>query len=217
MIPLKDTQALLKFPLWVLAIIALNIGIFYFELTSTNLNSFILHYALTPSRVDFLNINTLLPFISSQFIHAGFLHIISNMIFLWVFGNNVEASLGFLFPVFYLLSGIAAGLTQYLFSTSAAIPMLGASGAVAGVLGAYFALYPKNKIKTLVFIFIFITIIDVPSYFLLFYWFLTQLFSGAVSLTLEPSVGGVAFLAHIGGFMFGWLTASLFSSKLKHT
>lgn len=208
MIPLQDTQPLSRFPFWVVLIILINIWVFYLELTSPNPDAFISRYALVLDQVDFSNLNTLSPFLSSQFLHAGFIHIISNLIFLWVFGNNVEVSLGFiLFPIFYLASGIAAGLTQYLITPSTSIPVLGASGAIAGVLGAYFALFPGNKIKTLVFIFIFITIIDVPAYFLLFYWFFTQFFSGIASISQGPIDGGIAFLPHIGGFLFGWFTA----------
>jgi len=139
------------------------------------------------------------------------------MLFLWVFGNNIEYSFGFIFfPVFYLLSGIAAALTQYFVTPDVSIPMLGASGAVAGVLGAYFALFPNNKIKTLVFILIFITIIDIPAYILLFYWFITQLFNGVASVSLNPNVGGIAFLPHVGGFLFGWLAATFLLSKRSY-
>lgn len=206
MIPLKDANPLSRFPFWVILIILVNIYIFYLELTAPSVESFILQYSLIPSEIDFGNLSSFLPFLSSQFLHAGFLHIISNMLFLWVFGNNVEVSLGFfLFPIFYLASGVVAGLTQYLVTPTASIPMLGASGAVAGVLGAYFALFPKNRIKTLLFIFVFVTIVDIPAYFLLFYWFITQFFSGIASINSVE--GGIAFLPHIGGFLFGWFSA----------
>lgn len=217
MIPLRDSHALSRFPFWVIAIILINAYVFYLELISPNPDNFILKYSLTPSQVNFSDIRTLFPFISSQFLHAGFLHIISNMLFLWVFGNNVEVSLGFiLFPIFYLFAGVIAALTQYLVNPEASIPMLGASGAVAGILGAYFAFFPKNKIKTLIFIFIFITILDIPAYFLLFYWFITQFFSGVASLSLNTAEGGIAFLPHIGGFLFGWLAAIPLLSKRHH-
>lgn len=208
MIPLKDSRPLSKFPFWVISIILVNLYVFYLELTSVNPESFIIQYALILDQVDFKNIFTLTPLISSQFLHAGLIHIVSNMLFLWVFGNNVEVSLGFiLFPIFYLVSGIVAALSQFLITPETSIPMLGASGAVAGVLGAYFALFPNNRIKTLVFIFIFITIIDVPAYFLLFFWFITQFFSGIFSVSMGANEGGIAFLPHIGGFLFGWLAA----------
>lgn len=208
MIPLQDSYPLSRFPFWVVTIILLNIYVFYIELTSFNPDVFISQYALILEQVDLANLDTLSPFLSNQFLHAGFIHIISNMLFLWVFGNNVEAALGFLlFPIFYLASGTAAGLTQYLLTPETSVPILGASGSVAGVLGAYFALFPKNRIKTLVFIFLFVTIIDVPAYFLLIYWFITQFFSGIASISSGPGDGGIAFLPHIGGFLFGWFSA----------
>lgn len=210
MIPLKDSHSILKFPFWIVVIVLTNAFFFYLELTSVNPDQFISQYALIPATVDPSIPETLFPFVSSQFLHAGFLHIISNMIFLWVFGNNVEATLGFaFFPFFYLLSGIAASLTQYLLSPNESIPMLGASGAVAGVLGSYFALFPGHKIKTLIFILIFITIVDIPAYLLLFYWFIIQLFSGVAAVTLSQSSGGIAFLPHVGGFLFGFVTTLL--------
>lgn len=214
MIPLRDNRHLLKYPVWVIFIILLNIYIFYLELASPNPDNFISQYALTPAQVDFVNFKSFSPFLTSQFLHAGFIHIISNMLFLWVFGNNVEATFGFLlFPILYLIFGVVAGLTQYFVTPSSSIPMLGASGAVAGVLGSYFALFPNNKIKTLFFIFIYITLLDIPAYFLLFYWFITQFFNGIASISLTPETGGIAFLPHIGGFLFGWFTAILLLSR----
>lgn len=208
MFPLNDNNAVSKFAFWTLAFILVNSFIFYLELTAPNPDNFIAQFALVPDSVNFLRIGTLFPFLSSQFLHGGFFHIVSNMLFLWVFGRNVEAAFGHLsFPVFFLLSGTVAGLTQYLFMPTDTTPMLGASGAVAGVLGAYLALFPGNKIKTLLFIFIYVTIIDIPAYILLFYWFITQLFSGVAAISLNQASGGIAFLPHIGGFLFGFLTA----------
>lgn len=216
MIPLRDEHNFRIFPIWTLAIVLANAYVFYLELTATNTEAFILQYSLIPREVSLSSIGSLFPFISSQFLHAGFLHIISNMLFLWIFGDNIEAVFGrFFYPLFYLAAGAAAALTQYLMDPAAAIPMLGASGAVAGVLGAYFALFPTNKIKTLVFIFIFITVIDIPAWILLFYWFITQLFSGVAAVTLSPNTGGIAFLPHAGGFLFGWLTASFLLSQRR--
>lgn len=214
MIPLKDDRNFKKLPFWTILIILINIFVFYLELTASNTEGFILKYSLTPDKVSLSSFTSLLPFISSQFLHGGFLHIISNMIFLWIFGDNIEAVFGYIFfPLFYLASGIAAGLIQFFIDPSATIPMLGASGAVAGVLGAYFALFPTNKIKTLVLIFIFVTVIDVPAWILLFYWFITQLFSGVASISTAANTGGMAFLPHVGGFLFGWLTASFALSR----
>ncbi len=218
MIPLRDENRVSTFPFWVIVILVINIYVFYLELTAPSTEAFILQYAFVPGNLNLTNLDSLLPLITSQFLHGGFIHIISNMIFLWVFGDNVEAALGFLlFPFFYLLGGIVAALTQFVFTPGESIPMLGASGAVAGILGAYFALFPSAKVKTLVFIFFFITLIDVPAYILLFYWFITQLFSGFLSISLNTSGGGIAFLPHVGGFLFGWISALVLFSRRKTT
>lgn len=213
MIPLSDSHPAGKFPFWVYIIIAINIWVFYLELTSPNPDGFIRQFALIPSLVDFSNYFTLIPFITSQFLHGGFLHIISNMLFLWIFGDNVEAKSGFfIFPFFYLISGAIGGLAQYIFMPESTIPMLGASGAVAGVLGAYFAWFPHHSVKTLVPFFGFLTVINIPASLMLIYWFATQIFSGAFgAVTSYQDVGGVAYFAHIGGFAAGWLMAKLIS------
>lgn len=211
MLPLRDSHPAGIFPFWVITIIVLNIFVFYLQLTSTNPDGFVYTYGLVPRLVDLSNYNSLIPFITSQFLHGGFLHIISNMLFLWVFGDNVEARFGaFFFPVFYIAAGIAAGALQYILMPTANIPMIGASGAVAGILGAYLAYFPHHTIKTLVPFFGFISIINVPASFMLFYWFFTQLFSGVASIGLQTAdTGGVAFFAHVGGFTFGWVTAKI--------
>lgn len=212
MIPLSDSQPAGRFPFWVITIIALNIYVFYLELTAANPDLFITQYALIPNLVDFSVLETLYQFVTSQFLHGGFIHIISNMLFLWVFGDNVEARLGLLFfPIFYLAGGLAGGLAQYILIPSSTIPMLGASGAIAGVLGAYLALFPHHTIKTLVPIFGFFTVINIPASIMLFYWFITQLFSGAASISyVSAEAGGIAFFAHAGGFAFGWIVGRLF-------
>lgn len=211
MIPLRDSQPTGRFPFWVVAIIAINIYVFYLELTALNPDLFIVSYSLIPALVDFSVPESLIPFITSQFLHGGFLHIISNMLFLWIFGDNVEERVGLLlFPFFYLGAGVVGGLSQYFLMPESQIPMLGASGAVAGVLGAYFAWFGHNTVKTLIPIFGFFTVIDVPASVMLFYWFITQVISSAVSLTVSTSdVGGVAFAAHVGGFAFGWVAAKI--------
>jgi membrane associated rhomboid family serine protease len=210
-IPISDTKTSGRFPFWVFVILAINIWVFYLELTSLNIDFFIQQFALVPGLVDFSNYASLTPFVTSQFLHGGFIHIISNMWFLWIFADNVEERFGFfLFPVFYLLAGVAGGLAQYITMSDSNIPMLGASGAIAGVLGAYLALFPFHKIKTLVPIFGFFTILELPASFVLLLWFFTQLFSGSASILSDTaSMGGVAFLAHAGGFTFGWLAGKL--------
>lgn len=213
MIPLRDSHPTGKFPFWVLAIIGLNFYVFFLELVSPNPDAFIAKYALIPSMVNPLNFHTLIPFVTSQFLHGGFIHIISNMLFLWIFGDNIEEAFGFLlFPFFYLAAGVVGAFTQYVFMPTTAVPMLGASGAIAGVLGAYFALFPHHSVKTLVPIFGFFTIMDIPASIMLFYWFATQLFSGVASVSLATS-GGVAFFAHLGGFAFGWVMGSVIQSR----
>lgn len=214
MIPLHDSQKTYKFPFWTYLLIAINIFVFYQEFISPNPDGFITQYALIPSMIDFSNLQTLYPFITNQFLHAGIIHILSNMWFLKIFGDNVEERMGFIiFPLFYLLAGIAAGLAQYIIASDSQIPMLGASGAVAGVLGAYFAMFPHHKVSTLVPIFGLFTIINLPASLMLIYWFITQLFSGTASLASTSDVGGVAWFAHIGGFATGWIIAKLFPKR----
>ncbi len=213
MIPISDSHPAGKFPFWVIVIIVLNVYFFYLELTAPSTDFFISQYALIPAAVDFSNLSSLTPFITSQFLHGGFLHIISNMLFLWVFGDNVEAKMGkLIFPFIYLLSGVVGGFAQYIFIPDSTIPMLGASGAVAGVLGAYFAWFPHHSVKTLVPVFGFLTVVNIPASFMLFYWFITQLFSGAFSLGIDQgAMGGVAYFAHIGGFATGFFFAKIIS------
>ena len=159
--------------------------------------------------------------LSSMFMHGGWMHLIGNMWFLWVFGNNVEDSMGKIrFLLFYLLTGVAAAATQVLVNPASAIPMVGASGAISGVMGAYIILYPRVRVHMLVFLGIFITTITVPAVFMLGYWFLLQLLGGVPALARES--GGVAFWAHTGGFVAGMLlvlvfrSSSLIEARLAH-
>jgi rhomboid family protein len=145
--------------------------------------------------------------LSSMFLHGGWFHLIGNMWFLWVFGNNVEDSMGhFRFLAFYLLCGIAAAATQTLVNPASAVPMVGASGAISGVMGAYVVLYPRVRVHVLVILVVFITRIVVPAYLMLGYWFLLQLIGGG----LARGEGGVAFWAHAGGFVAGALLIHVF-------
>lgn len=211
MFPLKDSKPSSMLPLWTATLIALNFYIFYVELTSPDIDRLIYNFALIPADLHFNNFSTFTPFITSMFLHGGFLHIISNMWFLWVFGDNVEQRLGpIFFPAFYLLSGIVASVMEYIFMPSAVVPMLGASGAVAGVLGSYFALFPSHRISTLIPIFGIPAIVQVPASIMLAYWFFIQLFSGTTSILLAQDAGGIAWFAHIAGFVFGWTVGKLF-------
>lgn len=148
---------------------------------------------------------------TSMFLHGSWLHIIGNMWFLWIFGNNIEDAMGHArYLVFYLLSGVAAAGAQTISAPHSAIPMIGASGAISGVMGAYLLLFPRVRIHTLVFIVIFVTTITVPAYLMLVWWFLIQLLSGLPSLGGREDGGGVAFFAHVGGFVTGLLLVRAF-------
>ena len=151
--------------------------------------------------------------VTSMFMHAGWLHIIGNMWFLWVFGNNIEDSMGHArFVVFYLLCGLAAAFTQIVSDTHSAVPMVGASGAISGVMGAYVLLYPRVRVHTLVWLGFFVTTIALPAYVILGYWFLYQLLLGTVGALSRMEGGGTAFWAHVGGFIAGMALIKLFAN-----
>ena len=160
-------------------------------------------------------IPTLLTIFTSMFSHAGLLHLGGNMLFLWIFGNNVEDSMGPVrFVIFYLLGGIAALALQTAISPSSTTPTLGASGAIAAVLGGYILIYPRARVLTLLFLFIFFTFIEIPAFFFLFIWFAQQALFGAIDLTNPTGGGGgVAYFAHVGGFVFGLLAIKLFATR----
>jgi membrane associated rhomboid family serine protease len=151
---------------------------------------------------------------SSMFLHGGFLHIAGNMLFLWVFGNNIEDRLGRLwFPIFYLLAGLIAVYTQALIDSSSTAPTIGASGAIAGVLGAYALLYPRARVLTLIFIVFFVTLVEIPALILLAIWFLLQFVPALGQVAVETGGGqGVAYFAHVGGFIFGLAVAAVILS-----
>jgi membrane associated rhomboid family serine protease len=158
---------------------------------------------------------TLLTLFTSMFSHAGLLHLGGNMLFLWIFGNNVEDAMGPVrFVVFYLLAGLAALALQIAIGPNALVPTLGASGAIAGVLGGYIVLYPRARVLTLIFLIIFFTFIEIPAYLFLFIWFAQQAIFGAVDLTTPSGGGGgVAHFAHVGGFAFGLLAVRLIAKR----
>jgi membrane associated rhomboid family serine protease len=151
---------------------------------------------------------------SSMFLHGGFLHIAGNMLFLWVFGNNIEDRLGRLwFPIFYVLAGLVAVYTQALIDSSSTAPTIGASGAIAGVLGAYALLYPRARVLTLIFIVFFVTLVEIPALILLAIWFLLQFVPALGQVAVETGGGqGVAYFAHVGGFVFGLAVAAVMLS-----
>jgi membrane associated rhomboid family serine protease len=201
MIPLRSSEPHYTRATVTLAIIAVNVAVFLFQLSMPGSlqNRFIMHYGLVPDQLHYSSILT------SMFIHGGFLHIAGNMWFLWIFGRGVEDLLGHAKYLFlYFACGIAAALFFVMLNSNSTVPTVGASGAIAGVMGAYLIKFPRAYIRTLVFIVIFITTIDVPAFVLLLYWFAIQFFSGigSVGYSAESS-GGVAWFAHVGGFLAG--------------
>ena len=207
MIPLRALLRRQSTAVMTLLIIILNTFCFLIEEVQPGYlqNAFIAHYALVP---DHLRPYSL---ITSMFLHGGWLHLIGNMWFLWVFGSHVEDALGSArFLVFYLVSGIASGLVQLIMSLGSPIPTIGASGAIAGVMGAFLVLYPRVRVLTLIFIVVFITTIEIPAAFMLIYWFAIQLISGLSSVGSFSDQGGVAWFAHVGGFLAGILLLKVF-------
>lgn len=216
MFPISDSIKTHRFPLINIALIATTVFVFIQQTIAPSQETFIQTFALVPSFIDFSKYSTLLPFITAIFLHGGFLHIISNMWFLWVFGDNIEDHMGWLlFLIIYFFSGIAGNLLQYAFMPSSSIPMLGASGAVAGILGAYYIILPHSKIKTFIPYFGFMTVTQVPASFMLGYWFVLQIISGTASIPGMSEAGGVAFWAHAGGFLTGVIFGKLFKREYK--
>ncbi|MBI2483453.1 rhomboid family intramembrane serine protease [Candidatus Uhrbacteria bacterium] len=213
MLPIRDHERPSTVPIVTIALVVVNVFVFVQELLAPNLDAFIRQWALVPAAMDLTRPASLLPLLTSQFLHAGFAHIAFNMWFLWIFGDNVEAALGrFRFLFFYLLSGVVAALVELPFIAGTNIPMLGASGAVAGVLGAYWAWFPRHRIDALVpDLFIgFPMRATLPAGVVLLFWFVGQLLNGVASVaTGTAAIGGVAFWAHIGGFVFGWSVARM--------
>lgn len=217
MFPIRDNKSSGKFPFVNLILIAVNLYIFLQELISPNIDLYITTYALIPANVNFQDIETAKPFVYSMFLHAGFLHILSNMWFLWIFGDNIEGKIGHIkYLFFYLFCGISASFTQYLFIADSTLPMLGASGAIAGVLGAYLKFFPHHSIDTLVPVFGFPIIIAIPASFMLIYWFIAQAFNGVATIFVATaSIGSIAYIAHAGGFASGFIFSSFFASTKR--
>ncbi|MBS3977943.1 MAG: rhomboid family intramembrane serine protease [Syntrophomonadaceae bacterium] len=214
MIPLKDTPKTRIFPYVNISLILFNIFVFAFQLmlTERGLMLFAHTYGLVPIQVD-ASLAGLMPFITYQFLHGGWLHIGSNMLYLWVFGDNIEDRLGHVkYLVFYLLAGTLAGLAQVLADPASQTPIIGASGAVAGVLGAYLISCPRARVIALVPIFFLFTIAEVPAIIFLGLWFVLQVFSGVASIGMNITV---AWWAHIGGFIAGLALVGLFGKRIK--
>jgi rhomboid family protein len=199
MIPLRDTVPSSRVPVVNYAIIAINVVVFLYEVSlGSDADRFIRVHGLVPRDFAF---STLL---TSMFIHGGWAHIFGNMLYLYIFGDNVEDRLGHgRYLLFYLLCGVAAGGAQAISAPDSRMPMVGASGAIAGVSGAYFLFFPSARVVTLVPIFLFLQVIEIPAVFFLLIWFFWQLASGVASIGTRGGMGGVAFWAHVGGFVAG--------------
>jgi len=235
MIPLKDDTPRLSTPLITAFLILANLAVFLFEtsLGRRAQREFVYLFGLVPEHLTSAlhasrlnaqpHFNThavpptvaLLPVLTSMFLHGGWLHLIFNMWFLWVFGRNVEDALGhFPYLIFYLICGVAAALAQVLSNPLSTIPTVGASGAIAGVMGGYFVRYPRARVLMLV-PFFFIFFLWLPAWVVLGYWFVLQFLSGLGSSLIGADSGGVAFWAHVGGFVAGVLLVSLFPTRTR--
>lgn len=221
MIPLKDTTPRRSVPIVTLLLIAVNVVVFAYQilLPPAAGEAFVRTYALVPSKIPlalggrhYSLQEAFLPLFTSMFLHGGFLHILGNMWFLWIFGGNVEDRLGsFPYLIFYLVCGIGSGVSQLLFSWGSRIPSLGASGAISGVLGAYLVFFPGSRILTLIPLFIIFFTARIPAIIFIGLWFLGQFLSGVGSLGATNS-GGIAWWAHIGGFLIGLVFAGIVAS-----
>jgi len=222
MIPLRDANPTYRFPIVNYGLIGVNVLAFLFELSLEPevLDRFIRTFGVVPARLtsamEMYNVDVILfisPF-TSMFLHGGFMHLIGNMWFLHIFGDNVEDRLGHTrYIIFYTFSGLAAAFTQVIINPSSQIPMVGASGAIAGIMGAYVFLFPHAKVLTLVPIFFFMQVTVLPAYIFLGFWFLMQMVSGMMSLGIASDAGGVAWWAHIGGFACGAVLLPLFKRR----
>jgi len=210
MLPLRDHNPSGKFPFITYLIIAINSLVFIYTLLLPErlMENFIYSYALIPASIT--NGQNFLSIFTSMFLHGSFGHILGNMLFLNIFGDNLEDKLGhFKYLIFYFLCGLGGAFLQILTNPFSSIPNIGASGAIAGLMGGYLVLFPQNRIDVLFTWGWTYRQATVPAYFMLFYWFLAQLFSGVGSLAL-PAGGGIAYFAHIGGFLTGYLIVKIF-------
>jgi len=212
-IPLKDENPTQRFPVVTVVLITLNILVFLYQVFSPEgLQHFIYRMGAIPYEITHFTTISQLPRISppltlltSLFLHGSFFHLFGNMLYLWIFGNNIEDFLGpFRYILFYLLSGLGASLVHIIFHPSSIVPMIGASGAIAGVLGAYFLLYPGARVLSLVFIWI----LPVPAFFILGLWFVAQVMNIGIG-------GGVAWFAHVGGFLIGIVLIRIYIKRKR--
>ena len=223
MIPLRDDNPTVLWPIVTVALILANTAVFFYELSLEPrlLDALIYQMGMVPASLLQAHIpgtGGYFTVFTSMFLHGGPMHIIGNMLYLWIFGNNVEDSMGHLrFIIFYLIAGLAAAAAHLALNPASTVPTIGASGAVSGVLGAYLVLFPHARIKTLIFLIgPFFRIIYLPAWVLLIFWIGLQLLSQAVA-PADPAVGGVAYAAHIGGFAAGFLLIPLFRKYRRRT
>jgi membrane associated rhomboid family serine protease len=205
-IPLRDTITSRTVPVVTYAIMAANIAVYlYQESLGSAFEGFSEVHGLVPKRFVAEWWSDVTPLFTSMFLHGGWLHLLGNLLYLHIFGDNVEDRLGHArFLLFYLLAGATAGLAQVMMHPATAVPMVGASGAIAGVTGAYFLFYPRARVVTLVPIFLFVQVVEIPAFFFLLFWFAFQLLLGLGSIGTETG-GGIAFWAHLGGFAAGMI------------
>lgn len=215
MLPLRDNIPTRRFPVVTVTLIGINVLVFLWELLlGDKLDSTIFRWGVVPYHVmNSFNLEEALTFITSMFLHGGFMHVAGNMLYLWIFGNNIEDVMGPLpFLLFYTFCGVVASLSQVLAGPTIQVPAIGASGAIAGVLGAYLVLFPRAKVATLIFLGYFVAVRQVSALIVLGLWFVLQLANGVLSLATFES-GGVAWFAHIGGFVAGMVLVWLFARR----
>lgn len=222
MFPLYDENPTNSFPVFNFLLIAINILVFFWEISlgPTALEQVILKYGFAPKNLtEAISAGRIfdpvyLTVFTSMFLHGGFIHIFGNMLYLWIFGNNVEDRFGHIrFLFFYLIAGIAGVAAQTLVNPTSAVPGIGASGAIAGVLGSYLLMFPRARVVAIVPIFFFLQLIKLPAIIVLGFWIVVQLVSGAASITEPQTGGGVAWFAHIGGFAAGIILTMLIPKK----
>ena len=218
MLPLRDNIPSRSLPLVTWALIVMNVLVFIYQtnLKPFALNNFINAYGVIPARLDPVQPTTWMPLLSAIFLHGGWFHLISNMWVLFIFGDNIEDRLGHLkYLGFYVLGGIFANVLQAMITPSSLVPAIGASGAIAAVLGGYFFLFPRARVVTLIPIFLYPWIVEISAFIFLGFWFVMQLYSGFQSLSIPAgaSMGGVAWWAHIGGFVFGMVAVLFFGRR----
>lgn len=218
MIPLRDTIPSKRIPVVNYLLIAANLGLFFYEISlGENLATFLERYAVVPARLlggGALSVRELLTPVTAMFFHGGWMHVLGNMLYLYIFGDNVEDTLGHgRYLLFYIACGVASFAVQIGFQPASAVPNIGASGAIAGVLGAYFLLFPRARVVTLLPLFVFFTMVEIPAVVFLGLWFLLQFLSGTVSMGRAATTGGVAWWAHVGGFVAGAVLLKAFSIR----